>query len=69
MVAVVDVHDGEPAAAQVVLLARVLQLPVERVVATVRAYNAAVQPGTFDHTILDDCRTEGLEPPKFQRSA
>ncbi|OYW05876.1 MAG: FAD-binding dehydrogenase, partial [Acidiphilium sp. 37-67-22] len=20
--------------------------------------------GTFDHTVLDDCRTEGLEPPK-----
>jgi len=24
----------------------------------------AVRPGTFDHTILDDCRTEGLDPPK-----
>ncbi len=22
------------------------------------------RPGTFDHTILDDCRTEGLTPPK-----
>jgi tricarballylate dehydrogenase len=31
---------------------------------TVRAFNAAVRPGTFDHTILDDCRTEGLDPPK-----
>lgn len=31
---------------------------------TVRDFNAAVRPGTFDHTILDDCRTEGLEPPK-----
>ena len=27
-------------------------------------FNAAVRPGTFDHTILDDCRTEGLTPPK-----
>jgi len=27
-------------------------------------FNAAVKPGTFDHTILDDCRTEGLTPPK-----
>ena len=27
-------------------------------------FNAAVQPGTFDHTILDDCRTEGITPPK-----
>ena len=24
-------------------------------------FNAAVRPGTFDHTILDDCRTEGLD--------
>jgi tricarballylate dehydrogenase len=31
---------------------------------TVADFNAAVQPGTFDHTILDDCRTEGLTPPK-----
>ena len=29
-----------------------------------RRFNAAVRPGTFDHTILDDCRTEGLDPPK-----
>jgi tricarballylate dehydrogenase len=34
---------------------------LERTVAT---FNAAVRPGTFDHTILDDCRTEGLDPPK-----
>jgi tricarballylate dehydrogenase len=27
---------------------------------TIRAFNAAVRPGTFDHTQLDDCRTEGL---------
>jgi len=31
---------------------------------TVSNFNAAVRPGTFDQTILDDCRTEGLEPPK-----
>ena len=31
---------------------------------TVARFNAAVRPGTFDHTILDDCRTEGLDPPK-----
>ncbi|MGE3652064.1 MAG: FAD-dependent tricarballylate dehydrogenase TcuA, partial [Reyranellaceae bacterium] len=31
---------------------------------TVADFNAAVRPGTFDHTILDDCRTEGLTPPK-----
>ena len=27
---------------------------------TVRAFNAACQPGQFDHTVLDNCRTEGL---------
>jgi tricarballylate dehydrogenase len=31
---------------------------------TVETFNGAVRPGTFDHTILDDCRTEGLTPPK-----
>ncbi|MCM2328263.1 MAG: FAD-dependent tricarballylate dehydrogenase TcuA [Lysobacter sp.] len=31
---------------------------------TIAEYNAAVRPGTFDHTIQDDCRTEGLVPPK-----
>jgi tricarballylate dehydrogenase len=31
---------------------------------TVTKFNAAVQPGTFDHTILDDCRTEGITPAK-----
>jgi tricarballylate dehydrogenase len=32
--------------------------------ATVAAYNEAVQPGTFNDRALDDCRTEGLTPPK-----
>ncbi|MCC7272889.1 MAG: FAD-dependent tricarballylate dehydrogenase TcuA [Alphaproteobacteria bacterium] len=36
----------------------------EALAATVAAFNAAVRPGTFDHTELDDCRTEGLSPPK-----
>src|SRR5438270_6528883 len=31
---------------------------------TVADFNAAVRPGTFDHRILDDCRTDGLTPPK-----
>src|ERR1700757_4036998 len=31
---------------------------------TVADFNAAVRPGTFDHTILDDCRTEGITPAK-----
>jgi tricarballylate dehydrogenase len=33
-------------------------------VETLSAYNAACRPGTFDHTALDDCRTEGLTPAK-----
>lgn len=31
---------------------------------TVAEFNAAARPGNFDHTVLDDCRTEGLSPPK-----
>jgi len=31
---------------------------------TVAEFNAAVRPGTFDHTVLDDCATEGIDPPK-----
>jgi tricarballylate dehydrogenase len=45
-------------------LASRLELPADRVVATVEAFNAAVRPGTFDLETLDACRTEGLTPPK-----
>jgi len=45
-------------------LARQIGVPVETFVATVRAYNAACREGTFDHAVLDDCRTEGLVPAK-----
>ncbi len=31
---------------------------------TVAAFNNAVQPGIFDPSTLDNCMTEGLEPPK-----
>ena len=31
---------------------------------TVADFNAAVRPGSFDHTRLDDCATQGLTPPK-----
>jgi len=31
---------------------------------TVQEFNARVRPGTFDHTVLDDCATEGLAPAK-----
>ena len=45
-------------------LAGKLGLPAERLEATVAAFNRAVQPGAFDHTTLDDCRTAGLAPGK-----
>jgi tricarballylate dehydrogenase len=45
-------------------LAHRLALPVERVVASVEAFNAAVRRGTFDLETLDGCRTEGLTPSK-----
>ena len=41
-----------------------LGLDPEKLAATVRAFNAACRPGTFDHAVLDDCRTEGLTPQK-----
>jgi tricarballylate dehydrogenase len=45
-------------------LAAKLELDPAALEQTVAGFNAAVRPGTFDHTILDDCRTEGLSPPK-----
>ncbi|MBK1690241.1 FAD-dependent tricarballylate dehydrogenase TcuA [Rubrivivax gelatinosus] len=45
-------------------LARALGLDVEAFMQTMTSYNAACRPGHFDHTRLDDCRTEGLAPPK-----
>jgi tricarballylate dehydrogenase len=41
-----------------------LELDPSALEKTVSAFNAAVRPGSFDHTILDDCRTEGITPPK-----
>jgi tricarballylate dehydrogenase len=45
-------------------LAKALALDPERLEKTVAEFNAAVRPGAFDHTIFDDCRTEGLAPAK-----
>jgi len=52
------------AASTIAELAVKLELPPQKVDATVRQFNQAVRPGTFDHQILDNCRTEGLNPPK-----
>ena len=45
-------------------VAEQFNLPVDKVNATLDEYNRAVQPGNFDHTIQDDCKTAGLTPPK-----
>jgi tricarballylate dehydrogenase len=45
-------------------LASKLELDPTALEKTVAEFNTAVRPGTFDHTILDDCHTEGLTPPK-----
>jgi tricarballylate dehydrogenase len=45
-------------------LAKQLGLPVDTFMKTVQDFNAACRVGTFDHTVLDDCHTEGLAPPK-----
>jgi len=41
-------------------LAGKLSLDPDALEKTVNEFNAAVRPGTFDHTLLDDCRTQGL---------
>jgi tricarballylate dehydrogenase len=45
-------------------LAGKLELDPATLQKTVAEFNAAVRPGTFDHTILDDCCTDGITPPK-----
>ena len=45
-------------------LATLLGLDPAALQATVAQFNSAVRPGTFDHTVLDDCATSGLTPPK-----
>jgi tricarballylate dehydrogenase len=45
-------------------LARKLGLDEARFMQTMREYNAACRVGTFDHTKLDDCHTEGIAPAK-----
>jgi len=45
-------------------LAHQLGLDEAAFVSTVQRYNAACRPGRFDHTVLDDCSTHGLDPVK-----
>lgn len=45
-------------------LARQLGVDEATFMQTLDDYNHACRPGTFDHTRLDDCRTEGVTPAK-----
>jgi tricarballylate dehydrogenase len=45
-------------------LASKLKLNPAALTTTVDDFNAAVRLGNFDHTVLDDCLTEGLTIPK-----
>jgi len=45
-------------------LAAKLELDSVTLENTVADFNSSVRPGTFDHTVLDDCTTAGLSPPK-----
>jgi tricarballylate dehydrogenase len=45
-------------------LAAQLELDASTLEETVARFNACVRPGSFDSSILDDCETDDLEPPK-----
>ncbi len=45
-------------------LAHALELPAAALEQTVREFNRCVRAGAFDPSLLDGCRTEGLDPPK-----
>jgi tricarballylate dehydrogenase len=45
-------------------LARLLDLSPDVLEQTVATFNRSVRPGSFDHSVLDNCRTEGLTPSK-----
>jgi tricarballylate dehydrogenase len=45
-------------------LAHKLSLDVSTFMQTLNDYNRACRAGTFDHTVLDDCHTQGVSPAK-----
>jgi hypothetical protein len=45
-------------------LAGKLELDADVLEKTISEFNAGVRPGTFNHADFDDCRTEGVTPPK-----
>ena len=52
------------AAGSIEALAGALQVPAPVLRGTVDTFNRAVRPGSFNHAVLDDCRTAGLVPEK-----
>ena len=55
---------GGQSAAEIAELAGLCGLDPAKLERVVAGYNAAVRPGTFRGGVLDDCRTEGIAPPK-----
>ena len=51
-------------AASIAELATALRIDPRALSAVVEEFNRSVQRGRFDPGILDECRTEGLDPPK-----
>src|SRR5258708_29434244 len=45
-------------------LAAAVEIDPAALEVTVDEFNRAVRPGTFAHTILDNCATAGITPPK-----
>jgi tricarballylate dehydrogenase len=45
-------------------LAAKLELNVEKFMQTLNTFNASCVPGDFNHTVLDNCHTQGIEPAK-----
>jgi tricarballylate dehydrogenase len=45
-------------------LAAALNLSPAKLRETVEAFNRSVVEGSYDHKVLDECRTQGLTPPK-----
>jgi tricarballylate dehydrogenase len=51
-------------ASSIAELAKMIGVNARNLEATIQDYNAAVQPGRYDHTGLDDKHTIGVTPPK-----
>ena len=49
-------------------LAQKLGLDVAVFMQTMSDYNAACRVGTFDHAVLDDCHTEGMQPAQPEKT-